>query len=121
MGIKLIDGVIDVSNNKCLELCINAGMRECELEGAFEFESAECGEEGEPPLIRDDGQGCISRPDVEFGGVGSQTKFSLLSAIDISTCGVKKCMGGVTLSEERNESPLSLYDCAIAVVSVGSK
>lgn len=32
-----------------------------------------------------------------------------LSAIEISTCGVRKCIGGVPLSAERNESPLSLY------------
>lgn len=51
IGIKLIDGVIEFSKSKCLELLTtDVGISECELVGAFEFESAECGEDGECPF-----------------------------------------------------------------------
>lgn len=51
IGIKLIDGVIEFSNSKCLELfTTDVGISECELVGALEFESAECGEDGEFPF-----------------------------------------------------------------------
>lgn len=50
IGIKLIDGVIELSKIICLELCTRDGSMEdeWELEGALE--SAEWGDEGEPPF-----------------------------------------------------------------------
>lgn len=134
MGIKLIDGVIELSKIICLELCTRDGSMEdeWELEGALE--SAECGDDGEPPF---GGRtiACMSSAD-DIDGVGvfrslfppplpllgplvlllvpfgpSRLQFratSLLSAIDISTWGVRKCIGGVALSTERIESPESL-------------
>lgn len=42
---------MEFSNSKCLELfTTDVGISECELVGAFEFESAECGEDGECPF-----------------------------------------------------------------------
>lgn len=47
---------------------------DCELDGAFEFESADCGEHGEPPFCRDR-DGCCNNSnepeDVEFVGFDS--------------------------------------------------
>lgn len=110
-----------------------------ELEGALE--SAECGDEGEPPfggrtiaLMSNpeeiDGVGVLrslmrssrrSLPLLDPALLGSFPLLipfrasllqlratSLLSAIEISTCGVRKCIGGVPLSTERIESPESL-------------
>lgn len=113
---------------------------EWELEGAFE--SAECGDEGEPPFggrtiawmsNADEIEGVgvfrsllpplpppppsagplpvlllvlLLRP---FGPSRLQlSASSLLSAIEISTWGVRKCIGGVALSTDRIESPESL-------------
>lgn len=45
---------------------------------------------------------------------------SLLSAIEISTCGVRKCIGGVALSVDRAESPLSLKAFALALAAAAN-
>lgn len=49
IGIRLIDGVIAPSS-ALREFCANAlPINDCELVGAFEFESVECGD-GDPPF-----------------------------------------------------------------------
>jgi hypothetical protein len=73
IGIKLIDGVICPSAIKCREFCRTLPINDCELVGAFEFESAECGD-GDPPFdgrleFIEDGHGWISR--TELTGIGS--------------------------------------------------
>lgn len=44
IGIRLMDGVICPSTSRWRELCITLPMSDCELVGAFELESADCGE-----------------------------------------------------------------------------
>jgi hypothetical protein len=50
IGIKLIDGVMEFSNSRCRELFTADCINECELDGTFELESAECGDAGEQPF-----------------------------------------------------------------------
>lgn len=142
IGIKLIDGLIAFSNIICLELCTSLpSIDECELDGTFELESAECGDTGEPFEFNGRTIACISNP-VEVVAVtvvvcklfcelwlselllllllllfNRIPLFSLLSAIEISTCGVRKCIGGVALSVDRAESPLSLNAALLAAAA----
>lgn len=52
MGIKLIDGLIAFSNIRWRELWASFVITdECELDGTFELESADCGELGDPPPV----------------------------------------------------------------------
>lgn len=113
----------------------------CELDGTFELESADWGETGDPPLVFiGRTMAWMSKPEevvavtvvvcvfewsplVPFElleVVNLIGLFSLLSAIDISTCGVRKCIGGVALSVERAESPLSLKALALAFAAAAS-
>lgn len=76
IGIRLIDGVICPSAIKCREFCRTLPINDWELDGAFEFESAEWGD-GDPPFdgrleFIDDGHGWISR--TELTGIGSLWK-----------------------------------------------
>lgn len=57
---------------------------------------------------------------LEFVVVNRTGLFSWLSAIEISTWGVRKCIGGVALSAERAESPLSLKAFALALAAAAS-
>lgn len=72
----------------------------------------------EPPLL-----GPLVLPLFPFGPSRLQlSATSLLSAIEISTWGVRKCIGGVTLSTERIESPESLNAfTAFIAASAGSR
>lgn len=131
IGIKLIDGVIWPS--WCREFCSALLIKDCELLGAFEFESAECGD-GEPPFngrwLLFTVDACMSnKAELMLVGNGSvwtfpqqDRKLSVIwnwffeikklsftlnvsfSAIEISTCGVRKCIGGVPFSFDRRES-----------------
>lgn len=126
IGIKLIDGLIAFSKSKWRELWTSfVIIDECELEGTFELESADCGDGGDPPLILLRGRtiAWMSNPDevVAVTEVGCSLEWwsllvpfdlwwwwwllllllvvnrngpllSLLSAIEISTWGVRKCI-----------------------------
>lgn len=75
IGIKLIEGVIWPSFIICRGFCSTLLISDCELVGAFELESAECGD-GEPPFkgrleLIDVGQGWISNAELTLVGIGS--------------------------------------------------
>lgn len=141
IGIRLIDGFIAFSKSKWRELWASLViMDECELDGTLELESADCGDTGEPPFVfMGRTIALMSNPEEVVAVtvvcvfewslllspfwwlvVNRIGLFSLLSAIDISTWGVRKCMGGVALSVERAESPLSLKALALAFAAAAS-
>lgn len=114
-------------------------MDECELDGMLELESADCGDTGDPPLFKGRTIALMSNPEevvavtvvvcvfewsllvpLEFVVVSLIGLLFSMSAIDISTCGVRKCIGGVALSVERAESPLSLKAFALALAAAAS-
>lgn len=118
-------------------------MDECELDGTLELESADCGDTGEPPFeFKGRTIAWMSNPEevvavtvvvwvfewswwllllpFERLVVILIGLFSMFSAIDISTCGVRKCIGGVALSVERAESPLSLKAFALALAAAAN-
>lgn len=80
------------------------------LVGAFEFESADCGELGLSPFTIHFDSACDELLVLCCESVEGEYTEAGASAIEISTCGVKKCIGGVALSALRFpfESPESL-------------
>lgn len=83
-----MDGVICPSTIKCREFCKTLPIIDCELLGAFEFESAECGDDGEPPFGLVSGHAFISNAELTFPNCpGSVYKFDHYFSIK---CSIRK-------------------------------
>lgn len=134
IGMRLIDGVIGPSIWFRLFCASALPIIDWELVGALELESVECGDGDPPFsgrwIVEHDwmsrtefrlvgiGSDCVrlgmrmdyKLPAIESGGVfffvrcEQLTLNESLSAMDISTCGVRKCIGGVPFSLDRIES-----------------
>nr|CAD7262836.1 unnamed protein product [Timema shepardi] len=127
MGMSDIDGVppLDLTSVHCCWCdcwteCWNLSRQSWENQGIPRSESAE----------RRVHQSLIEKLPAQLVRPGSSTQLTLAgendagaSAIEISTCGVRKCMGGVALSADLApiESPLSLYVAAMLKLQLTSR